>query len=47
MLVAEDGIHRNIEVPSTAVHVLADGHETDSREKPGSMLSGNDHELLS
>jgi hypothetical protein len=44
MAVVVGGSHLNAEVLSTATHEIADGHETDSRGVPGSMLSGDDHE---
>ena len=42
MAVAVGRSHLNMEVPSTAMHEVAETHEIDSRETPGSMLSGDD-----
>jgi hypothetical protein len=44
MAVVVGGSRLKAEVRSTATQEIADGHETDSRGVPGSMLSGDDHE---
>jgi hypothetical protein len=35
--------HLNVEVLSTAIHEVADEHDTDSKGVPGSTMSRDDH----